>query len=165
MKYIMKSGVLYLQGKVMARIKSSVSSPAKKILSADGCLLLQVNICNMGTPPNRQGDVRFREYIMDAGQETPLATAKPGYAEGNDPMINGWPFCRLPKVDHAEVQINGTTYCLTMQNCRSYLLTESTEKNFCSGFAQRTVRRMGHRSARTFQPGADMRYLRILPVH
>ncbi len=128
MKYIMKAGVLYQKDRVTVRIKSSLASPAKKVLSAEGHLLLQTDICNMEVPPDRQGDVRFREYIMTAGQEKPLATAKPNYTEGDDPMAVGWPVCRLPRVDNAQVQINGRTYCLTMQNGQNYLLTESSQK-------------------------------------
>lgn len=128
MKYMMKAGVLYLQDRVMARIKSSLASPEKKVLSADGHLLLRTDICGVDAPPDRQGDVRFREYTMMTGQEEPLATAKPNYAEGDDPMTVGWPVCRLPKVDNAQVQIDGRTYCLTMQNSQNYLLRESSEK-------------------------------------
>lgn len=128
MKYIMKAGVLYQENRVAARIKSSLASPAKRVLSAEGHLLLQTDICNMEAPSDRQGDVRFRTYTMTAGQEEPLAIAKPDYAEGDDPMAAGWPFCRMPRVDRAQVQIGGSPYCLTMQNSQNYLLTESPQK-------------------------------------
>lgn len=165
MKYIMKAGVLYQKDRVTVRIKSSLASPAKKVLSAEGHLLLQTDICNMEVPPDRQGDVRFREYIMTAGQEKPLATAKPNYTEGDDPMAVGWPVCRLPRVDNAQVQINGRTYCLTMQNGQNYLLTESSQKNRDSNSASRTDWRLGHRGGGGFQPGCDMRHLHLLPIH
>lgn len=128
MKYMMKAGVLYQQDRVAARIKSSLSGPSKKVLSADGRLLLQTDICSIDAPLERQGDVRFRTYTMTVGQNEPFAAAKPNYAEGDDPMTIGWPVCRLPKVNNAEVQINGRTYCLTMQNSQSYLLMESPQK-------------------------------------
>lgn len=128
MKYTMKAGVLYQEDRVTARIKSSFAGPAKKVLSAEGRLLLQTDICNMEAPPDRQGDVRFRKYTMTVGQGVLLAAASPDYAGGDDPMAGGWPICRLPKVDRAQVNIDGVPYYLTMRNSQHYLLRESPQK-------------------------------------
>ena len=48
--------------------------------------------------------------------------ARPGYAEGDDPGVVGWPICRMPRVDHANIVVNGEEYLLTMHNSQNYSL-------------------------------------------
>ena len=36
-------------------------------------------------------------------------TGRPGYAEGEDPLVTGWPICRLPRVDHGKTTLTSYT--------------------------------------------------------
>lgn len=128
MNYTMKAGTLYHQGKVAARIKGIFASSEKHIFSPKGNLLLRVDIRNLDSPQERQGDVRFREYIMTSNESVSYAFARPDYAEGDDPLVVGWPYCRMPRIDHAQVQIGDSTYCLVMINSQNYLLKEQPGK-------------------------------------
>lgn len=122
MKYTMKSDRLYTGEQVAARIEGTFIDPEKRVLSPEGRLLLRVDIRSLEAPRGRQGDVRFREYVMTDGENIPFAVAKPDYAEGDDPMVTGWPCCRMPRVDHAQVEIENVGYCLAMVNSENYLM-------------------------------------------
>ncbi len=125
MMYTMKAGELYLNGKAVARIKGNLAGPEKLIQSPDGGLLLQTGIRTLEAPEERRGDVRFRRYVLldKAGRE--LATAGPGYADGEEPEPGEWPVCRLPKVDHADVRMDGVDYRLTMRSSQCYVLEKA----------------------------------------
>lgn len=124
MKYTMKAGTLYVQGQIAAKIKSALTGPEKYIFSPEGRLLLRVDIRSLDAPQGRRGDVRFRQYVMTGEGDTSCAMAKPDYAEGDDPVVIGWPCCRVPRVDHAQVQIGDSAYYLVMINSQNYLMSE-----------------------------------------
>lgn len=128
MNYIMISGSLYdnHKNKMFVHIKSRFIGPAKKILSADGTLLLQTDICRTNTSDHIIGDVRCTKYVMQDGERNECAMARPNYAEEDDPAEVGWPINRLPKVDHAKVAMKGQEYCLVMQNSQNYTLADHT---------------------------------------
>lgn len=122
MKYTMKAGVLYLEDKPLARIKSALTGPEKRILSAKGELLARSDILRLETPPERRGDVRFCRYTLTAKDGASLASAAPDYAPEEDPMVTGWPFCRMPRVDRAKIWIGEREHRLLIQNSQNYLL-------------------------------------------
>lgn len=122
MTYTMRAGTLYAQGKIVAKIKGTLIGTEKQILSPDGRLLLRTEIHNLNAPPEQQGDVQFREYVMIGEENDPFAIGKPDYAEGDGPMVIGWSCCRMPRVDHAQIQVGNSTYCLVMINSQNYLL-------------------------------------------
>jgi len=124
----MKAGALYQGEKMLVRLRGSFNGPEKNIFLADGTLLLRTDIRDLDAPAKKTGDVRFRQYIIldEAGKEH--AVAKPGYAEGNDPDIVGWPICRLPRIDHAQFLYQDEEYILSMQNSQNYFLTDRSGK-------------------------------------
>lgn len=129
MKYIMRAGALYNQNDMLAQIKGVLVGPEKRIFSADGTLLLQTNIRNLNDPMSKSGNVRFRQYVLTDIEGTECAVAKPDYAKDDDPEAVGWPVCRMPKVDHAQIQMRDNTYFLTMRNDQNYLLENAIGEN------------------------------------
>lgn len=129
MKYIMRAGTLYNQNNMLAQIKSVLIGPEKKIISADGTLLLQTNIYNREAPAGKIGNVRFRQYILTDVEGIRCAVANPDYAKDDDPEVVGWPICRMPKVDHAQMQIYDDEYYLTMRNNQNYLLENAIRES------------------------------------
>lgn len=123
MNYIMRSGCLSKEQscEVMAKIKSTITGPVKKILLSDA--EYHTDIRRLNPPPERSGDVRFREYIF-ADQKDTWMTGRPYYADGEDPAIAGWPVCRLPRVDHALIRIGEQEYDLTMHNSQNYSMKD-----------------------------------------
>ncbi len=84
MEYTLKAGALYLHDRMLARIKNCFSGPEKRIVSADGDLLLQTEIRAGQDPRRAPGDVRQRRYslvdaagkeIAQAQRTTPRATS------------------------------------------------------------------------------------------
>lgn len=128
MKYIMKSGTLYLNDVVSARIRGAFTGSEKKIYSANGAIAMHTDIVNLDAPLNEKGNVRYRQYILSDVNGSKCAVASPDYAEGEDPTVSGWPICRMPRVDHAEVVIDGKEYLLVMQNDQNYSLSEKSGK-------------------------------------
>lgn len=126
MKYIMEAGILYADKKMLARLKGVFNSPEKSIFLADGTLALRTSIRSLKIPPEKKGDVRFRNYIMFDKNGRECVLAKPSYATGHEPETAGWPVCRIPKVDHVHMKINDTEFCLFMQNNQSYSLMEES---------------------------------------
>ena len=129
MRYTLNAGTLYSEPSSgpLAKIKSSLLGPVKKIYLQDDEPVLKSDICNLKDTDKPQGDVRNRLYILIDRENHRVAEAHPGYAEGEDPEVAGWPICRLPRVDHAQVLIQGIVYTLTMHNSQNYSLRD--EKN------------------------------------
>lgn len=125
MNYIMKSSCLYSEqyGETLAKIKSTFSGPLKRILLSETNTEYHTDIRKLDAPAQRSGDVRFREYFFGNPGNT-MMTGQPGYAEGEDPLPAGWPVCRLPRVDHAQIRIGGNEYHLTMHNSQNYTLQD-----------------------------------------
>lgn len=125
MEYTLKAGALYLHDRMLAKIKSGLGSSEKRIVSADGDLLMQTEI-HAGQEPQRQpGDVRQRRYSLVDAAGKEVAEARPEYAAGDEPETVGWPVCRSPRVDHAQVQMEGD-YQLVMQNSQNYQLQRAS---------------------------------------
>ncbi len=123
MRYSMKAGVLYLQEQAAAKIKGGAGAE-KSILSPAGTLLLRAGVRCLEAPPERQGDVRFRQYALMDADGNDVAVAQPDYAQGDDPALTGWPVCRMPRVDHAQILMAGKTYRLNRVNSQTYLMAE-----------------------------------------
>lgn len=122
MNYIMKSGCLSREqsGEVLAKIKNTVTGSVRKIALPDSAYHTEIRSLN---PPERSSDMRFREYILADRGKTRM-TGRPGYADGEDPLVTGWPVCRLPRVDHARIMIGNEEYVLTMHNPRNYSMKD-----------------------------------------
>lgn len=119
MNYIMKSGQLCSErsGESLAKIISSFSGPARRIRLSEADREYYTDI--------RRPDARSREYLFGDLRNT-VMTGSPGYAEGEDPLAAGWPICRLPRVDHAQIRIGGDEYHLEMHDSRNYSLRDKT---------------------------------------
>lgn len=126
MKYLMKSGVLYQAPDcALAKLKGIFIGPEKNVYLADGSLVLTITR-KAPAPSEKQGaDVRSHVYVMCDTEGREIAEARPGYAEGDDPTVTGWPVNRMPRVDHAAVTLAGKTYTLVMQNSQNYTLETS----------------------------------------
>ncbi len=124
----MKSGNLFLDDTMSVRIKSTFVGSEKKIFAANGELLIRTGIYHLEAPPNEKDNVRYRQYVMLDGIGKECAIAKPDYAEGDDPAVVGWPICRMPRVDHAQLFIGRKEYLLTMKNSQTYFLSEKNGK-------------------------------------
>ena len=124
MKYTIKAGTLYKNESqlALARIKSALLGPQREILSIAGELLLTADARYLDESKASSGDVRNREYLLTDNENHLVGSARPGYAEGDDPGVVGWPICRMPRVDHANIVVNGEEYLLTMHNCQNYSL-------------------------------------------
>ena len=118
MKYTIKAGVLYKNESqlALARIKSALLGPQRKILSIAGELLLTADVRYLDESKASSGDVRNWEYLLTDNDNQLVGSARPGYADGDDPDVVGWPICRMPGVDHANIVVNGEEYLLTMHN-------------------------------------------------
>lgn len=125
MNYIMKSGCLCNEqsGETLAKNNSTFSGPLKRILLSETNTEYHTDIRKLDAPAQRSGDVRFREYFFGNPGNT-MMTGQPGYAEGEDPLPAGWPVCRLPRVDHAQIRIGGNEYHLAMHNSQNYTLQD-----------------------------------------
>ena len=127
MQYTIKAGVLYKHEPqcALARIKSALIGPQRKIFSIAGELLSTADVRYLDESKASSGDVRNREYILTNNGNQLICSARPGYADGDDPNVVGWPICRMPRVDHANIVVNGEEYLLTMHNSQNYSLTNN----------------------------------------
>lgn len=109
MKYTMKSGMLCAVGtnQMLARLKGCFLGSEKKIFTAGNQPTLSTAIREMPAPAERTGDVRYREYVIFNEDGSEYGIARPGYADGDDPDTIGWPVCRMPRVDHARLTLDG----------------------------------------------------------
>ncbi len=126
MKYILKCGALYdpQSQQALAKIKCSLPGPVKKIFRGGDEPALRTDIRYSGDPNRQGGDVRNKEYTITDPENQIVAAAHPDYAEGEDPSANGWPVCRLPRVDHARLTIKGAGYFLRMYGSGNYIIRE-----------------------------------------
>ena len=127
MQYTIKAGVLYKHEPqhALSRIKSALIGPQRKIFSIAGELLSTADVRYLDESKASSGDVRNREYILTDNGNQLICSARPGYADGDDPNVVGWPICRMPRVDHANIVVNGEEYLLTMHNSQNYSLTNN----------------------------------------
>lgn len=124
MKYTMKAGVLYQDEKILTRIKGSLNGPNKNVFLADGALVLRTDIESVGDSGKKTGDIRQSRYVMLDETGAECASARPDYAEGDDPEIVGWQVYRIPRIDHAGFLYGDSEYTLVMQNSQNYSLTD-----------------------------------------
>jgi len=130
MQYMIKSGVLYNETQTaLSKIKSASLGPQRKIYNIAGELLLTVDIRYLNESKSDAGDVRNREYILTDSEGRLFVSARPGYADGDDPDVAGWPICRMPRVDHAYVSAGETEYVLTMHNSQNYSLADTNDSD------------------------------------
>lgn len=127
MQYTIKAGVLYKHEpqRALARIKSTLIGPQRKIFSIAGELLSTADVRYLDESKASSGDVRNREYILTDNGNQLICSARPGYADDDDPNVVGWPVCRMPRVDHANIVVNGEEFLLTMHNSQNYSLTNN----------------------------------------
>lgn len=127
MRYVMRSGVLYREPNCpLARLKGGFVGTEKQVYRNDGSLALKTFIRRIEVPNAKQADVRSRAYVMLDAQDREIAVARPDYAEGDDPAVAGWPICRMPRADHAALELHGRKYTLVMHNCQNYILRDTT---------------------------------------
>lgn len=126
MRYFMKSGVLYEEAsrRMLAKIKSAAVGPVKKIYCEGAAPVLKTDIRRREPLSEPMGSIRNKAYLMTDGEDHAIAVGRPAYAEGDDPAEAGWPVCRMPRVDRAEVAVRGTEYLLIMQNSQNYTLRD-----------------------------------------
>lgn len=126
MKCLLKSGCLMAEdGKVLARIRSSLRGQSRRITLEDGGVLRR-DIVPVPGIEKLTGDARTHLYVMaDESTGDVMAEASPLYAEENCPEEVGWPVCRAPKVDRALVMMGGEEYFLVMLNSQNYTLSDN----------------------------------------
>ncbi len=126
MKYLIKAGTLYpeQQSDALAKIENILFGPDKKITLLKNKTTLRTTILDPKIHSEDQDCSQVREYVLlDAGDHI-VASGDPGYAQGDDPAVTGWPLCRIPRVDHAQITIDNQNYLLTMHNNQNYSLSD-----------------------------------------
>lgn len=126
MKYIMRSGALYKDEAMVAYLEGAFSEPAKHIFRADGNEAFRTDIQEKNEAKEEAGDVRRKSYVIYNKTGRVCGEAAPAYAAGNDPDVNGWPVCRMPRADHARFVYDGHAYTLKMPSDRKYVLTDNS---------------------------------------
>lgn len=126
MRYTIKSGVLYSDTteKILARIKSTIVGSEKKIECGKDLSSWRTEIRYVDPQKNHSADVRNKQYLMHDSSEHILLLGLPCYAPNDDPDVTGWPICRMPRVDHANITIEKSNYILTMHNSQNYSLLD-----------------------------------------
>ncbi len=128
MHYTIKAGILYNEAQTaLAKIINTFLGPQRRIHSMAGDLLLTADVRYVERSDIRPGDVRNREYVLTGSGSQLLCSARPGYADGDDPDVVGWPISRMPRVDHAQVSVGETEYVLTMENSQNYSLIDTND--------------------------------------
>ena len=126
MRYTIRAGMLYEENRQesLIHMKGIFSGPEKHICLPNEEWVLRTFIRDLPAPPRKRSDVRFREYVMLDPDGAEIARGKPDYAQGEDPAVTGWPICRMPRVDHADVTIQGKPYALIMHNSQNYTMKD-----------------------------------------
>ncbi len=122
-RYVLLAGVLRKEGSkdALMCIKGGVSGPAKRLLSPEGVCVAATGIRNMDREAC-PGRADSHAYVLADGGGREYAVATPHYAPGADPAESGWPVCRMPKVDHADMTAAGKAYELYMDSEENYTL-------------------------------------------
>ena len=126
MRYTMKSGVLYEDASrvPLVKMKSAITGPVKMIYCNNEIMAIKTDICCSAPQKNQTGDTRSKVYIMKDGRDALIAVGKPGYAKEDEPETAGWPVCRVPRVDHADLTIENQQFLLMMHNSQNYSLRD-----------------------------------------
>jgi len=123
----MKSGLLYGEAnQVLGKIRGAFVGMEKRVYRGDGSLALKTDVRELDASQRKRSDVRCHAYGMQDPEGREIAVARPGYADGEDPAVGGWPLCRMPRVDHAAVEIQGRAYELVMHNSQNYTLRDES---------------------------------------
>jgi hypothetical protein len=124
MRYIIKSGILSSEknGEVYAKMNGTFWGAEKTIYLPNMEEIYHINIKCRKPVVNQINDVRFKTYTLTDTHGTVIMEARPNYANGDDPDMVGWPICRAPRVDHAEILSRGKPYMLIMHNNQNYSL-------------------------------------------
>lgn len=126
MQYMMKGGVIHSGQtlRALARIKGVLSGPDKSILGEEDGLRMRADIRYPDGKREGSSDVRQKEYVLTGPEGSVVAVAHPDYAPGVGPGGDGLPVCRLPRVDHARIEMKGTDFMLTMHSSQRYTLEQ-----------------------------------------
>lgn len=124
MKYVMKAGMLYTDGKMYAQIKGSFNGPEKKIYLADGTLALRTEIRYLKSPQGMEGDFRSRQYLIFDADGKECALAEPDDIREANMKAAGCPVSRTIRMEHEQMLFGKEEYMLFMQSAQSYSLTE-----------------------------------------
>lgn len=126
MQYLLKSGMLIQKGHcaVLAQLKRSFKGTCKKICNEAGEVVLEASIGCIDDKRTSAGDVRNHEYRLTDERCNIVASAYPEYAQGEEPEVQGWPICRMPRVDHARVRIRDCEYLLTLHSGQQYRMNQ-----------------------------------------
>ena len=137
--YTIRSGILTREsdGKKLLRIANAPVMWEKRIFNMEGIILGRTVIRG-----ERNGHIRGRNYVLLDTLGKTCAVVRPGYAKGEDPEEIGWPIHRMPRVDHAEVMIDGELCMLTMHSAHHYTLSkigkvcraQLTHRGLCGGW-------------------------------
>lgn len=127
MRYTLKSGILYLEPahEALAKIKSALTGPVKRILRKDDALVLKADVRCPDASRQYSGDARDREYVLLNGGGDIVASARPDYAEGETSDAAMRSIYRMPRVDHACLTIGDAAYVLTMHNSQRYTMADA----------------------------------------
>ena len=137
MKYIMKAGKLYLDGAVLIQCRNRMISPGKIICDKEGRELLYTEIFqkdkNQAATVNtwqkddnnaEYRDISGRRYLIREMDGSVCASAAPFYAAEEKLSENGFPVCRMPRVDHAVLDIRGKAFVLIRRKWGEYVLQD-----------------------------------------
>lgn len=130
MGYLIKSGILWEEGKKRGYIKYTGSGAERQIFSCDDKLLVKVRTERQKADTEERGDISYITYVMTDLNGKEVAVAKPEYADNENPAVYGWPLCHLPRVNRARVFIHRCKkkYWLVMENAGKYVLKEESGK-------------------------------------
>ncbi len=141
MKYIMKSGKLYLDGVMLIQCKSRRISSWKIICDKEGKELLYTEIyqknsdvsgiSDMQAKESRRAeyrDIAGRRYLLRKMDGSICTSAAPFYAAEERLTENGFPVCRMPRVDHVLMDIQGKTCVLIRKKWGEYVLQDEGGK-------------------------------------
>lgn len=152
MHYTMKSGALLAEdGRPAARIAADPMNTARTVTVDGSNVSFRTRIQNSAAGTEHSGDARFHTYLLENQQGQVLMQAVPVYDQQDDPDKQGWPVCRMPGIDHAQLTLEGGQYLLTMADRQHYTLTD----------AQGTAMQLRHRE---LCGGWDLEDFRQLPA-
>ena len=129
-KYIIAAGALRRAGdkSALMSIKGTVSGQETKLLSPKGELVAKADVYSGTSDGHGMDRVDRHSYVLTDGDGQEHAAATPHYAAGNDPTDAGWPVCRMPRADHADVTLEGEEYDMVMHSGQDYSLYDRAHR-------------------------------------
>lgn len=154
MRYVVRANALYAvhTEQLLAKARRAFLGSENVITLPDDTPALTTSILSADMPGVQRGDVRFHRYVMLDGQQAAVAEGFPNYAQEDDPDVNGWPLCRLPRANHVRIRMEGTEYLLIMHDGRHYTLKnlegdtvmDITHRGLCGGWNLETKKEFAH---------------------